>query len=80
GYGRQFGSFTQTHGPGYRAVFDLTPDAGGWFIHGTGQSGNLLSPRYSDYLERWRDNRMVPVRMTRAEAEQGSLGTLTLRP
>lgn len=79
GYGLKFGSFEQTHGPGYRSVYDLET-GGGWFIHGTGQSGNLLSQRYSDYLQRWQDGTMIPMRMSRSEAEAGQVGTLTLVP
>lgn len=79
GYGLEFGSFNQTHGPGYRAVYDLA-GGGGWFIHGTGQSGNLVSGNYRDYLDRWQSGAMVPMRMTRAEAESGALGTLRLVP
>lgn len=79
GYGLEFGSFDQSHGPGYRAVYDLA-GAGGWFIHGTGQSGNLLSGRYRDYLERWQRGDMIPMRISRADAEKGSLGTLRLQP
>lgn len=79
GYGLEFGSFDQTHGPGYRAVYDLA-GGGGWFIHGTGQSGNLLSGRYRDYLERWQRGEMIPMRTSRADAERGGLGTLRLLP
>lgn len=78
-FGLKFGSFEQTHGPGYRSVYDLAT-GGGWFMHGTGQSGNLLSGRYGDYLERWRDGDMIPMRMSRREAEAGSIGTLRLVP
>lgn len=79
GFGLRFGSFERTHGPGYRAVYDLA-GGGGWFMHGTGQSGNLLSGRYRDYLERWGRGEMIPLRVTRPEAEKGSLGTLRLLP
>ncbi len=79
GYGLTFGKFDQTHGPGYRAVYDLAT-GGGWFIHGTGQSGNLLSKRYRDYLGRWQEGDMIPMRMTRADAAKGAVGTLRLQP
>lgn len=79
GYGLKFGNFDQTHGPGYRAVYDLA-GGGGWFIHGTGQSGNLLSRRYRDFMDRWQQGDMIPMRMTRGEAEKGAVGTLRLQP
>lgn len=79
GFGLKFGSFEQTHGPGYRSVYDLA-SGGGWFIHGTGQSGNLISRRYRDYLERWQQGTMLPMRVDRAAAEKGAIGTLRLQP
>lgn len=79
GYGLKFGSFEQTHGPGYRSVYDLA-SGGGWFIHGTGQSGNVMSARYRDFLGRWQEGTMLPMRMTRADAEKGAIGTLRLVP
>lgn len=79
GYGLKFGNFDQTHGPGYRAVYDLA-GGGGWFIHGTGQSGNLLSRRYRDFMNRWQQGDMIPMRMTRGDAEKGAVGTLRLQP
>ncbi|HET9027100.1 MAG TPA: penicillin acylase family protein [Trueperaceae bacterium] len=79
GFGLKFGSFEQTHGPGYRSVYDLA-SGGGWFIHGTGQSGNLISRRYRDYLQRWQQGTMLPMRVDRAAAEKGAIGTLRLQP
>ncbi|MDO8606286.1 MAG: penicillin acylase family protein [Phaeospirillum sp.] len=52
-------SFTQTHGPGLRAVFDLGNLANSRFVIATGQSGHPLSRHYSDMIEAWRDNRLI---------------------
>lgn len=73
-------SFDQTAGPGYRAVYDLAPGGTGGFVHGTGQSGNPVSLRYRDYLERWRDGRMVPLRMAREDVMADAIGVLRLVP
>jgi penicillin amidase len=44
--------FADIHGPGYRAVYDLADPAASRFVIATGQSGNPLSPHYSDFLQR----------------------------
>jgi len=72
--------YRQIVGPGYRAVYDLaTPDASR-FIQTTGQSGNVLSRHYGDFLRRWRDVRYLPMSLRRSDAERGRIGTLTLAP
>lgn len=73
-------SFDQTAGPGYRAVYDLAAGGTGEFVHGTGQSGNPLSLRYRDYLRRWSDGRMIPMRMERSEVTRDAIGVLRLEP
>jgi penicillin amidase len=47
--------FPDSHGPGYRGVFDLADLDSSRFIIATGQSGDPLSPHYGDLKERWRD-------------------------
>ncbi|MEK9723244.1 MAG: penicillin acylase family protein [Rhodospirillaceae bacterium] len=43
--------FRHVHGAGYRAVYDLKDPRGSRFMIATGQSGNLLSPKYRTFLE-----------------------------
>ncbi|WP_322489238.1 hypothetical protein [Chloroflexus sp.] len=45
-------------------------------MHTTGQSGNMLSSRYSDFLERWQ--RVEDISMRFSGAIEGE--TLVLRP
>ncbi len=52
----QADTFRHVHGPGLRAVFDLSNLADSRFIIATGQSGNPLSRHYDDMMVRWRDN------------------------
>ena len=50
--------FAHIHGPGYRAVYDLSNLNKSRYIIATGQSGNPLSSHYSDQLEPWRNGAM----------------------
>ncbi|NFV79937.1 penicillin acylase family protein [Magnetospirillum aberrantis] len=50
------GSFRHVHGPGLRAVFDLSDLNNSRFVIATGQSGNALSRHYDDMMAAWRDN------------------------
>jgi penicillin G amidase len=72
--------FTQTNGPGYRALYDLSNLDNSLFIHTTGQSGNPLSGHYKDFAETWRDGKYIPMTMKREEVEKGKIGTLILNP
>ena len=72
--------YRQTAGPGYRALYDLSNLDASRFIQSTGQSGNVLSRHYRDFVRRWRDVGYVPMSVDRAAAEHGAIGTLTLRP
>ena len=51
--------FQHIHGPGMRAIFDLSDLDKSLFMIATGQSGNPLSPHYGDMLEDWRDGRYL---------------------
>lgn len=70
----------QTSGPGYRAVFDLADLERSRFMHGTGQSGNVLSRHYRDLLERWANVEYLDIPTGREAAGQEGVGTLRLEP
>lgn len=53
--------FSDIHGPGYRAVYDLGDLSRSRFVIATGQSGNPFSPHYDDFLSAWSDGRHVTV-------------------
>ena len=75
--------FRDNHGPGYRAVYDLSDLNESVYIHATGQSGNPLSRHYRDFLEKWRDVEYLPMTTNRADIEavkDGVVGTLRLMP
>src|SRR5207253_7730242 len=45
--------FANRHAPSMRAIYDLSDLDRSLFIQSTGQSGNVLSPWYSNMAERW---------------------------
>lgn len=51
--------FRHIHGPGLRAVFDLSDLDNSRFVMSSGQSGNILSPHFGDLTPLWRDGRYV---------------------
>jgi len=72
--------FTNHHAASLRALYDLSNLENSRFIHSTGQSGNVFSPLYSNYSQRWKDVAYLPMHTVRAEVEKGMLGTLSLLP
>ena len=72
--------FAQSHGAGYRAVYDLGDPERSVFVISTGQSGNPFSPYYEDYATPWRDGRYLPMLTDRATVEENALATLVLTP
>ncbi|HWL83682.1 MAG TPA: penicillin acylase family protein [Roseomonas sp.] len=74
--------FSHVHGPGLRAVFDLSNPDGIWAVIGTGQSGHPLSRHWADQTPLWaaaraEDGRLLLHLGRVAEAPEGQL---TLAP
>ncbi len=76
----ELGPFTSRHAASLRAVYDLGEPDKSMYIHSTGQSGNVLSPLYSNFAERWSRAEYIPMSMKRSDAAMESLGTLRLLP
>ena len=72
--------FVSRHAASLRAIYDLADLDKSVYIHSTGQSGNLLSPLYKNFAERWSRVEYIPMSMQRSDAMAGSLGTLRLLP
>jgi penicillin amidase len=53
--------FPHIHGAGLRMVLDFADLARSRFVIASGQSGNPLSPHYTDFVERWRDGGFVTI-------------------
>jgi penicillin G amidase len=71
--------YDQVSVPGYRQIVDLSPANDSRFLDAVGEGGHFLSPHYDDFLADWRAVRHKKMRMTRAEVDNGAIGTLTLR-
>jgi penicillin G amidase len=77
---RKADPFRHTHGAGIRTVYDLADLNNSGFVIATGQSGNILSPHYRDFLTDWRDNRSVQFAADKMELRRRSAKLLTLLP
>ena len=72
--------FATGHGPGFRAIYDLEDLDRSLFMQSTGQSGNVLSPRYGDFEKHWRGGEYITIPTRRAAFEETALGRLRLVP
>lgn len=72
--------FAHIHGAGFRAVYDLADLDGSLFMIAPGESGNLLSPHYGDFVTPWRDGRYLLLPGVSAAARDVTFRTLTLAP
>ena len=72
--------YANRHAASLRAIYDLADLDKSVYIHSTGQSGNLLSPLYQNFAERWARAEYIPMSMKRSDALAGSLGMLKLQP
>ena len=73
-YANPDGPFTDIHGPGLRAIYDLSNLDNSIFVTALGQSANPLSEHYADMLPRWQAFEWIHL----PPAPQGEM--LTLRP
>jgi penicillin amidase len=72
--------FTVFEAPSLRALYDLSDLDNSRFIQSTGQSGNVLSPLYRNFAQRWAHVEYLPMITKRVAVEKNELGTLTLSP
>ena len=70
--------FANRHAPSMRAIYDFADLERSLFMHSTGQSGNVLSPWYSSFAERWARVEYITIPTQRAAIQAAH--TLTLRP
>ncbi len=80
GYRINANGYAQRTVSSMRQIIDLTGwDAMRW-IFTTGQSGQALSPHYSDLTEKWRDVKYELLPFSRAQVDKARASVLTLNP
>ncbi len=72
--------YLNTHGAGYRGVYDFADPDSSVFIISTGQSGHPFSRHYDDLGELWRRGEYVPMTLDPELARAGNLGITLLTP
>ena len=72
--------FLHRHGAGFRAIYDLRKLSRSRFITATGQSGNILSPHYKNFIRKWRDGSYINIAGTRDALKKSAVGVLRLNP
>ena len=70
--------FANRHAPSMRAIYDLADLERSRFMHSTGQSGNVFSPWYASFAERWAKVEYITI-PTRRESIAAA-HTLVLKP
>ncbi len=78
--GNDINPFAAAHGPGFRAVYDLSDLASSRFIQAVGQSGNPLSSFYGDLSPLWLSGSSVTLAGTRDDVARRGIGILRLAP
>lgn len=72
--------FAAVHGAGLRAIYDLADPDASRFAIAIGQSGNMLSPWYRNFVDDWIAFRYVRIAGPRFAVERAGIGTVSLRP
>ena len=72
--------FSHRHGAGFRVIYDLSSLQRSRFIIATGQSGNIFSKYYRNFLKPWRDGAYIQIYGKPNKIRKRALGTLLLIP
>ena len=72
--------YLNTHGAGFRGVYDFADPDSSVFIIATGQSGHPLSRHYDDLSELWRRGEYIPMSLDPELARAASAGITRLLP
>lgn len=72
--------FLHRHGAGYRAIYNLDKLGQSKFIIATGQSGNIFSKFYGNFIRAWRDGSYISISGTGKKLKLNAIGVLHLRP
>lgn len=73
-------AFSNNHGPGYRAVYDLANPDRSRYVIATGQSGNPLSRHWGDIAGRWQRGELFAIAGTLDDLIARRYSRLVLEP
>jgi penicillin amidase len=72
--------FANRQASSYRAIYDFADLDRSLYMHTTGQSGNVLSPFYRSFAERWAKVEYIEIPTKRADIAKVAIGTWQLAP
>jgi penicillin amidase len=72
--------FLNSHGAGYRGVYDFADPDSSVFIIATGQSGHPLSRHYDDLGVLWRRGEYIPMSLNPELARAAAVGVTVIEP
>ena len=74
------GRFPHIHGPGLRAIFDMSRPGEAMFMVAPGQSGRVASPSYANLAAPWAQGRYIVLKGDPDTLRTSATGELTLTP
>ena len=72
--------FANRHASSYRAIYDLADLDRSLYIQTTGQSGNVFSPYYRSFADRWAKVDYIEIATKREDIAKTAIGTWTVTP
>jgi penicillin amidase len=72
--------YASRHAASLRAIYELADLNHSVYMHSTGQSGNPLSPYYSNSSAPWARIESIPMATNRTEINVAAIGVLNLVP
>ena len=71
--------YYNTHASSYRAIYDFADLDNSLYIHTTGQSGNFLSPFYSNMAQKWADVEYLKMSTKPGDYEKDAVGVWDIK-
>jgi len=79
-FGEEDGPYKNRHAAAYRGIYDLGDLDKSVFIQATGQSGNVMSPHYRDFANKWASSIFIPMTTKRGEYAGDAKGVWSFKP
>ncbi len=79
-FGKKENPFYNYHASSYRAIYDFANLNNSLYIHTTGQSGNFLSPFFSNFSKRWADGEYIKLSTSQETYQKDAIGKWVFKP